>query len=127
LSICSYLLVLAGSAEAQTFVGAEISGGMAFSTNAGLQTTSTTLTSGAPDRVLIASMRSGHVSISHQRKRFWAETGFGLYSTQESHKAGNNFIFGRYKNIQIPLTYWYVPLKAGWDITTSKRLITSVY
>lgn len=112
---------------AQFYAGAEVSGGINQTVNSGLQFGSGGIGRGYNDRVVHGLMYAGHISFSYERRHFWVESGFGLYNLTESHKISSAIIGGRYRNIRLPLHYWYVPVKIGLKLKQVGKLTISPY
>lgn len=64
---------------------------------------------------------SGNVSVTYQRNSLFATTGFGLIRLTETHKLAAPGLFGYYKNVRLPVEYFFVPVHIGYSKPLSKN------
>ena len=68
-----------------------------------------------------------NLSLGYAHKNYWLEAGFGFYRLNESHSLRSTFLVGNYRNVQLAIQYWFVPIKAGITIWSKKALTISFF
>lgn len=111
---------------AKVSLGIDLLPGLSFTKNSNFSTSSYAMARAGAEMVLGPSL-SGNVAVSYQRSFWWVETGCGIVRTYESHKIQAPSIFGKYKNVNLPFDYLFVPLKFGVELKHVKRFSFSPF